>query len=388
MAGACKLRNYERFSVAPACLTSCPTANMPKYSGDRFTPAVRERMGMAAKAGSTKTSLANLYKTERETVARWEQEAYKRNPCWTDAHRSGRPRKLDVKERSSVRRQARSRQNVQRITTSLNKKRAEPVSSSTVRRALVAGKTPLQWLPVNRGRKLSDKNMTQRLQFCLDNESAQTGAWIFGDSKFFYLYQDGDNSQQWAWQDPAKKLQVSSCSNPTVMHLYAIVAKGHKSELFFTAPTPALGTKAKKNKLTFTADRFIEVAEQLHKTIKAWGKDSARNPLVLDRARQHTAKKAKAAIASMGLHLKEGYPAQSWDLNIIENVWGVLETKLRQQRGRFPKSADGWRKRIRKAWAAIDQSTIDKLVDSVKGRIAGVKDLEGAWLYKHGSKGR
>ena len=90
----------------------------------------------------------------------------------------------------------------------------------------------------------------------------------------------------------------------------------------------------------------------------------------------------------MGFHYKQDFPAQSWDINITDNVWGVLETKLQQMRGRFPTTPDGWRRRLRDAWAQVEQSTIDKLVSSVKGRIREIVQLEGAWLYKHGSKGK
>lgn len=361
---------------------------MVRYSGDRLTPAVRKEIGLKAKNGVTKVKLARDYTVSRAVVKRWAAEALKAVPDWEDAYRSGRPGKLTAAERSKAKRQARSRQRVNKITSNINQQRSDPVSTATVRRVIVSGESGLRWLPLSRGRRLSDKNRSDRFEFCQEHESAQTGAWLYGDSKYFYLYPDGSGSLQWAWQEPDQKEQLSSCSNPIVLHVYAVVGKSFKSELEFVAPSPPPGSKAKKANQNFTGQCFVEAAKVLHKQIRAAGKDNARHPVVLDRAKQHTSGSTKEALSDMGFHYKQDFPAQSWDINIIENVWGVLETKLQQMRGRFPTTPDGWRRRLRDAWAQVEQSTIDKLVSSVKGRIREIVQLEGAWLYKHGSKGK
>lgn len=340
---------------------------------------------MKAKSGITKVKLATQYSVSRAVVKRWSDEALKPVPNWEDARRSGRPSKLDATERRNVRRQARSRKRVGDITTRVNKKRSDHVSESTVRRVLVNTNPALQWLPVSRGRRLSDKNKSQRFDFCTQHQNAQTGAWLFCDSKYFYMYPDGSGSLKWAWQDPSNRLAVSSCSNPVVLHIYAVVGRGVKSDLIFTAPTPPAGSKQRKSKQTFTGARFVEVAKQLHGFLQSVGKASPRHPVLLDHARQHTAQDSKAAMDNMGFYYKQDFPAQSWDINIIENVWGVLEMKLQQMPGRCPTTPDGWKRRLRAAWDQVDQSTIDKLVDSVKGRIEGVIAVDGAWLFKHSS---
>ena len=353
-----------------------------------MSKAQRKDIGLKAKSGVTKLKLASQFKVSRGVVKHWADMALKAKPRWKDARRSGRRLKLKSTERCKVKRQAKAGQRVGKITTGINQKRSDPVSSATVRRVIVKQGKALQWLPVSRGRRLSDKNQSLRFEFCQKHKTAQTGAWLYCDSKFFYLYPDGSGSLKWAWQDPEKKLQLSSCSNPTILHVYAVVGKGFKSDLVFTAPSPPAGSKVKKSKETFKGEHFVEVVQQLHKAIIAAGKDSARHPVILDGAKQHSKKTSKAAMASMEFHYKQDFPAQSWDINIIENVWGVLETKLQQMRGRYPITPDGWKRRLRDAWAEVGQSTIDKLVDSVKDRITGIIALEGAWLFKHGNKGR
>lgn len=290
---------------------------------------------------------------------------------------------LKAAERRDAKRAARSGHTVPQVATIINKQRQQPVSQATVRRVLKGGKCPLQWVLVNRGRALSSANKQKRLKFCQDHLTAQSGSWLYGDSKLLYLYQDGPASNTWGWHDTSKEQQQRRAGNPTVFHFYAVVGKGCKSPLVYTAPSAPAGTKQRKGRESFASKHYIKVAQQLHNTIKAWGKDSKRHPLVMDKAKQHTSKASTAAINAMGLHLKQGFPAQCWDINIIENVWGVLDTKLRHLPGRLPTTPDGWRRRINMAWEAIDQSTIDMLVGSVNSRMNEIVQKEGAWLSKH-----
>lgn len=329
-------------------------------------------------------SLALSYNCTRDTVRRWRKEAQKPTPNWNDAARSGRPPKLSKAEQRHARRSGGRHHSAPQVAVSINKKRQQPVSTDTVRRAMAKGSLPLHWVPTNRGRRLSAHNKQLRLDFSIDHQSSQTGAWLYGDSKFFYLYKDGPSSWKWAWLNEEQRQRQGSAGDPIVLHFYGVVGKGCKSKLVYTAPSAPLGTKQRKSKEHFASKHFIEVAKQLHSTIKTWGKDSKRHPLVLDRAKQHTSRASTTAIKAMGLHLVKGFPAQSWDINVIENVWGVLDTKLRGMSPKLPTTPDGWRRRVNKAWQLIDQSTIDKLVGSVRDRMRQIVEKEGAWLAKHG----
>lgn len=356
----------------------------PVNMADSLSPSQREKLGTLALAGKSIRSLALFFNCTRHTVRRWREEAEKPVPNWDDAPRSGRPAKLSNAAQRHARRSARTGHTVPQVAISVNKKRQEPVSTATVRRALVKGTHPLQWAPVNRGRRLSAVNKLNRFHFAQKHQSSQSGAWLYGDSKLLYLYQDGPSSVTYAWQDLKQQQERRPAGDPIVMHFYAIVGKGCKSKLVFTVPSAPLGSKRRKAKEAFASRHYIDVAQQLHSTIKTWGKDSKRHPVVMDRARQHTSKASKAAIEAMCMHLLDNFPAQSWDMNIIEIVWGVLDTKLRGMPARLPPTPDGWRRRINKAWDSIDQSTIDMLVGSVRDRMNQIVEKEGAWLSLKG----
>ena len=354
------------------------------HTPGRLTPEQRQELGTLALQGHTITSLAKRFECTRHTVRHWATEAKKRNPCWLDAPGRGRPAVLKSSERSKAKRSAKAGHTVTQVAASLNRNRQQPVSSATVRRALVGGSNPLEWAVKRRGRVLSDKNKQARLLFCQMHLSAQTGSWAYADSKHFYCYKDGAGSEEYAWQDAGEKVTLPRNSNPIHLHVYAVVAKGRKSQLLFTAPSAPRGSNDKHGTEAFSSKHFIKVAKQIKQILSTWDMDDSRHPLILDHASQHTSQSSQAAISSMGLHLKQGFPAQCWDINIIENVWGVLDTKLQALPGRLPETPDGWRRRLRRAWAEVEQSTIDKLVAQVKGRLHSIVDKEGAWLYKYG----
>lgn len=363
------------------------TADLPcthcLASMEKLTLAQRRELGEAGKAGKSITSLSRKYKCSRGVARHWVQKAKKPRPNYFDAPRSGRPAKLSSAERSRVRRSARRGHTCPQISTSLNRNRQEPVSKGTVRKVLVDGKNALQWAPVSRGRRLGEVNVQKRFTFCQDHLTAHAGAWLYCDSKQLFCYPEGNSNNTYSWQEINEQPQQRAGSNPVVFHVYAVAGKGFKSQLVYTAPSAPKGSKQRRGKENFASRHFIEVAKQLHKTIKAAGKNSSRHPIVLDGAKPHTSDATSAAIEVMGLHILEGFPPQSWDLNIIENVWGVLDTKLKGFSSRQPTTPDGWRRRINRAWNSIPQSTIDKLVGSVKDRIAAVVEKEGAWLFPH-----
>lgn len=64
----------------------------------------------------------------------------------------------------------------------------------------------------------------------------------------------------------------------------------------------------------------------------------------------------------------------------------MLENNLNAMATHHPTSADGWRARVKEAWAAIPQTTINKLVADVKQRLVGVVEKEGQWLFPHKTK--
>ena len=340
-------------------------------------------MGESAKAGTSIASLRRQYNVSADTVRRWKDEASSSSPNYADAPRSGRPRTLSQAQRIHARRQARAGHTVPQITRSANRRSQQQVSTSTVRRALKVSSRPYAYTPVVRGRQLSTTNAVKRTVFATKYRTGKTGRWVFGDSKLTYMYKDGTGKQRLRWCRKGTTPRQAASSNPYQLMFYGFVAKGFKSPLWFVPPSAPSGSRKRRSPESFASKHIIALLPKIKASLQQAGRLGPRYPLVLDHAKQHTSKASKQAIKEHNLHLLDDFPAQSWDINIIEVVWGVLVDKLNSMRGRMPETADGWRKRIKLAWDSIDQATIDKLVDSVKGRLDAVAAGEGQWLSEH-----
>lgn len=352
----------------------------------RLTSTQRRQI---AKLFAEKRSIAyicNRFGVTRKTARKWADRGQDSNETYEDAPRSGRPSTLSTSEHRRARRMALTGKTAKQVAGRLSRSRHQPVSAATVVRTLAAGKDPLVWVPINRGRVVSQKNRNLRAKFCAHSKRKQCGAWVYGDSKFYYMYKDGAGRVRWKWQNLEQMHTVMSSGSPVVLHFYGFVAKGYKSKLYFVPPTAPAGSKARKSKQSYASKHFIEMLPKVKRDLQQGSKYGARHPLVLDHAKQHVSAASKAAIEAMQLHLVDDFPAQSWDINIIENVWGVLDGKLKAMGGPFPRCPDGWRRRVQRAWNEIDQATIDKLVNAVPGRMAAIEQQQGEWLSAKRSK--
>ncbi len=69
------------------------------------------------------------------------------------------------------------------------------------------------------------------------------------------------------------------------------------------------------------------------------------------------------------------WPANSPDLNPIENLWGIVKRKMRDTR---PNNADDLKAAIKATWASIPPQQCHKLISSMPRRIEAVIKAKGA----------
>jgi hypothetical protein len=253
------------------------------------------------------------------------------------------------------------------------------ISESTARRVLGSGRNPMRWAPLKRGKLLSRINKDLRVQFCRARIGFDFSNVVFMDAKDLYLYYDDVGYAHHCWQSIEKPPPPVHQSNPFVFRFYAAVGMGFKSCLHFVPPSPAEGSRQHKSQETYKSNHYISMMGQLGAEIQQHYQERE-YVIIQDHARQHTSSVSKKAMEEKGFPFMEDFPAQSWDLNIIENVWGILDGKLLKMKA---STTEGWRNNIKRAWNMINQTSIDKLVEGLPDRMGQIIHAGGAWVSHH-----
>ncbi len=100
-----------------------------------------------------------------------------------------------------------------------------------------------------------------------------------------------------------------------------------------------------------------------------------------DLAPAHAAKGTKSWFNDHGVTVLD-WPANSPDLNPIENLWGIVKRKMRDTR---PNNADELKAAVKETWASIPPQQCHKLITSMPCRIEAVIKAKGAptkyWVH-------
>ncbi len=121
-------------------------------------------------------------------------------------------------------------------------------------------------------------------------------------------------------------------------------------------------------KSTVNADIYQEILEHfmLPSADKLYG--DADFIFQQDLAPAHTAKGTKRWFNDHGVTVLD-WPANSPDLNLIENLWGIVKRKMRDTR---PNNADELKAAIKETWASIPPQQCHKLITSMPRQIEAV----------------
>lgn len=293
-------------------------------------------------------------------IRRW-IDRYKRTGGVDDLPRAGRPRSLQAPQlvflKTALRHPARSASS--RAVSVAMTRQGHPTSHQTVlRRAKEAG---LVYRLRRKKPNLRQFHKKARLQFA--ERSFPRVFWkhcLFADESSFALYSDPRG--QWVFQGQAATPRRTEKYAPRI-RVWAGVCWWGKTSLL-RIPTSMTGSQFAE----FLRTQAIpEMNRLMAPCRKRW-------KLVQDGDGTHQAKIALKTLADARINLIEHWPSRSPDLNIQENLWGMLQHELEKY---SPRTRDGLWTALKKAWDSIPTENIRKCIQSMPDRLTAVRASRG-----------
>lgn len=266
---------------------------------------------------------------------------------------SGRKRKLSNDDRRILGRIAQNngRISVKKLTTRFNQLTNKVISPSTINRNLIelgyTMKTP-KIKPL-----LNERHKLQRLAFCNENLGRNWNNVVFSDEATFQL---SSNSKK--VRSKRQVVKQSPKFIPKVMVWGSISARG-KSVL-------------KICDSNVNSDTYINIIDEcLAPTMDVLYPDGFL--FQQDNAPAHKAKKTSKFFEDNGIQVLD-WPANSPDLNPIENLWALMKHELSCK---IIKSKSELIGNLYQIWNEIPQETVTSLINSMPNRIKECLDAEG-----------
>lgn len=266
---------------------------------------------------------------------------------------SGRPRKVDDTGRRAIGRiiQADPRLSNEKIAARLQKSSPITVSRFTIARELnhlnISRFKP-EYRPV-----LTAKHIAARLEFCLENRQRNWTKTVFSDEAMFQFY---SNSCKLLGKE--RPVLERPKYTPKIMIWRGIAERG-KTPLKFC-------------RKIMNSDEYIETIDgYLLTTMSTLYPDGF--IFQQDNAPCHVSKKTREFLENSDIPVLK-WPANSPDLNPIENVWGLMKTHLSKK---VITNMAQLEREIELIWEGFSHEYLSSLVNSMKTRIEMCIEAEG-----------
>lgn len=285
---------------------------------------------------------------------------------------TGRPRKLSARDEAFCVRGITTggKENAVQVQRALENELHISASPSTIRRALrnaglgafVRPKKPF----------LSKKNIKARLAWAKAHINWTMSDWarvIWSDETKIDRF--GSDGKYYSWKRDHERL-LPRHVRQTVKH------GGGNIKLWSCITWEGPGYIVKIDDV-LDKDLYLSILQDdLKQTVEEYGINPAKMVFQHDNDPKHTAKIIKEWLSSQQFSVME-WPAQSPDLNPIENMWSALKRRLYRDYDTPPSGMIEHWERIHETWYKITKTDCQKVIKSMPERCRAVIKAKGYW---------
>ena len=281
--------------------------------------------------------------------------------------RSGRKKTFTARDKTALIRltKANRRLNLQEITAKLNEAKTTTFSTKTVQRALHS--EGYRRRVIKKKVLVRQVNQRKRVKWCKDRKNFTVNDYwkqvIFSDESQVVL---GKNNRYYIWRKGDEKYRPHLVC-PSSQRKISLMIWGC---ICYDGVGTLVAVEGNIN-----AVKYIEILDKNLWPVIVWYFDNDDYLFVDDNAPVHTAHIVSDYKEINGLNSLE-WPAQSPDLNIIENIWLHIKRELQTSKANIVNKNDLFAE-IQRVWERIELEHIRELYISIPDRLKNVIDMKG-----------
>lgn len=303
--------------------------------------------------------IAKKLKRDPRTIQRFLKK-YKETGVWTRSEGSGRPRKTSPRDDRAIARAA--IQNRRISSREIISSTGIPVSLSTIRNRLHEVGLKSYWS--SKKPWISEKNRSKRLKWAEEHLNWTLEQWkqvLWSDESPFYLSFKG---RRRVWRGHNERYSPET-TTATVKHDKKINIWGCFTFAGVGRIHLVSGNMDADQYKQILSRQMIPSSEALFGG-EEWTFQHDNDP-------KHTATIVKTYLDRKNIHVLS-WPAQSPDLNPIENLWSILDQRSKERR---PSTTQELFEILKHEWNALPSDVLQRLVESMPRRCQAVIENKG-----------
>ena len=334
---------------------------------------IRNRAVGMILGGMSQTDVSRHLDINLRTIQRWFALCKKSKSL---KNKPGRGRKTAFSKSSKIiiAKSLSKRHKSTRKLAKILQKRGQTVSHVTVYKYL---KNTLHAKPFKPQKqpKMTNAQKKSRLQFCKERKNWDVKEWrrvLFSDESPYQLYYAPNRQNNRIWALKSRNVTpIETIKFPLKINVWGMMSHRALSNLHFIPRGQSL-----------TSEYYVE--EILKKSLMPTIRRKRLNGPICERkmllnmsksifqqdgAPAHTAKKAQEwCLQNLKGFWKKGiWPANSPDLNPIENLWAILQNHLDLLDP--PTNEESLKNNLKRAWSEINEDILDNLISSMPNRV-------------------